>query len=96
MAAVGSASRLTSSPVNVLALREDARSELEALLATVPGKRICLVLDPALLPVLRLVISEGSRYLKEHNVEMIVELTNDSIARQQSADAVLYLCRPTE
>lgn len=84
-------SRLNSSPINVLALREEARAELESVLAEQTGK-IRLVLDPALLPVVRLVVTEGSRYLREHNVDSIAELTGGPLS-VGDAGTVLFLTR---
>jgi hypothetical protein len=93
MAASGTPSRLSASPINVLALREDARAEFEEILASQTGK-ILLVLDPALLPVIRLVVTEGSRYLREHRVETIAELTGAPL-HVGDAGTVLFLTRPT-
>ena len=58
---IGTPSKLTGSPINIAELRESARAELEELLAEHGGSRTCLCVDPALLPVLRLVVTGGSR-----------------------------------
>ena len=88
---IGTPSRLSGSALSISSLRDDARAELEALLAAAPGK-ICLVIDPFLLPVLRLVITEGSRYLREHAVDSVVELSDAPIA-PGDAESVVFLTR---
>jgi len=92
-AASGSPSKLSSSPLNISALRETSRSEFEALLKTLPGGQICLVVDPKLIVPLKLIITEGSKYLREHNVEIIVELATRNLTTECSS--VLYLTRPS-
>lgn len=92
-AASGTPSKLSSSPLNISALRETSRSEFEALLKTLPGGQICLVVDPKLIVPLKLIITEGSKYLREHNVEVIVELATRTLATECSS--VLYLTRPS-
>lgn len=88
---IGTASRLSGSALSIASLREDARAELEAMLALASGK-ICLAIDPALLPLLRLVVTEGSRYLREHSVESVVEL-NGSPLNIGDAESVVFLTR---
>jgi hypothetical protein len=90
--AVGAPSKLITAPINVLALREDARSEFESILAELPGK-VCLAVDPALLAPLKLVVTDGSRWLRDRNVDDVVELTTPVLTTQ--CDTVLYLVRPT-
>ena len=93
-AVVGSPSRLISSPINVLALREDARAEFEALLDGLPGGGgVCLVLDPRLIVPLRLVLTEGAKYLREHRVEQTLELSTPALAT--ACETVLYVTRPS-
>lgn len=92
MATVGTPSKLLGSPINILAIRDDARNELEALLEGLHGQ-ICLVVDPRLTPALKLIIVEGSKYMKEHRVDNILELSTGSISTE--CDTVLYLARPS-
>jgi vacuolar protein sorting-associated protein 33A len=95
MAAVasGTPSKLSSSPLNIAALRENSKSEFETLLTSLPGGKICLVVDPKLIVPLKLIITDGSKYLREHNVEIIVELATKSLSTECSS--VLYLTRPS-
>lgn len=92
MAAVsGTPANLLSSPINILALREDCKAEFESILSDLPGK-ICLVVDPKLIAPLKLVITEGVKWMREHNVESVVELSTTSLSTE--CDTVLYLTRP--
>jgi hypothetical protein len=88
----GTPSKLLGSPINIAALRDDARTELEAILTKLPGQ-ICLVVDPRLIPALKLIIVEGSKYMKEHKVDNILELSTASMNAE--CDTVLYLTRPS-
>jgi hypothetical protein len=90
----GTPSRLASAPINLSALRDDAFRELTELLEKLPG-RILLVVDPALVAPLKLVVAEGSKALREHRVEALVELAppgGQPLATD--CDSVMYLTRP--
>lgn len=87
----GAPSRLASAPINLAALRDDAFGELTDILDKLPG-RILLVVDPKLIAPLKLVVAEGSKALKEHRVEGLVELTSGPLNTE--CDSVIYLARP--
>ncbi|CAM9436956.1 unnamed protein product, partial [Heterosigma akashiwo] len=59
--------------INLNAIREDCRIELEEILDTLPG-RICLVLDAELGGLLNHVVPEASRIMKEKGVAYFRQL----------------------
>lgn len=91
-ASLATPSRLISAPINIAALREDARTDLKGILNGLSGK-ICLVVDPTLIAPLKLIVTEGSKWMREHNVENIVELSTPTLSTE--CDTVLYMTRST-
>ena len=89
----GSPSRLTSAVISLSALRDDAYEELIRILDTQPPGRILLVVDPKLIAPLKLVVTEGSKVLREHRVDSIVPLRTGTITTD--CENVLYLARPS-
>ena len=73
-------------------LREDARSELEALLAQLSG-RVALLLDPALLRVMPHVITTDG--LKSLGVDCYVNSEDADIPDASACDTALFLVLPT-
>jgi vacuolar protein sorting-associated protein 33A len=97
----GTPSKLTSSPININAIREDAFTELTDLLSKLPG-RILLVLDADLLLPMKLIVVEGSKALKEFKVVDICPLDDDItpasgslISNTNDYDTILYLIKST-
>jgi hypothetical protein len=82
------------------ALREDAKSELLELLEGISGTK-CLITDVQLGGLLNQVIVEGSRFLKDNDVEHFRELRDEPLGHfinseglQAVPDNIIYLVRP--
>jgi hypothetical protein len=89
----GAPSRLASAALSLSSLRNDAYQEFIAILDRLPPGKTLLVVDPKLVSPMKLVVTEGSKILREHRVESIVELATTSIST--SCENVLYLTRPS-
>jgi hypothetical protein len=82
------------------ALREDGKAELLEILESISGSK-CLVTDVQLGGLLNQVIMEGSRFLKDNDVEHFRELRDEGLGNFTTADGiqhvpenVVYIVRP--
>jgi vacuolar protein sorting-associated protein 33A len=89
----GNPSRLASSPLKLISLRNDAYQEFIAILDGMPRGRTTVVVDPNLVSPLKLVAAEGSKILEEHRVASIMGLVSADVSA--ATENVLYLTRPT-
>eukprot|EP00638_Chattonella_subsalsa_P007875 CAMPEP_0117767068 /NCGR_PEP_ID=MMETSP0947-20121206/21366_1 /TAXON_ID=44440 /ORGANISM="Chattonella subsalsa, Strain CCMP2191" /LENGTH=652 /DNA_ID=CAMNT_0005590601 /DNA_START=6 /DNA_END=1964 /DNA_ORIENTATION=- len=91
---------LENATINLNAIREDCKIELEEILDNLPG-RICLVLDPELGGLLNHVVPEASRLMKEKGVVYFRQLSPElgqfvgPTGDADDPDHVLYLARAT-
>ncbi len=80
------------------ALREDGKAELLEILESIPGSK-CLVTDVQLGGLLNQVIVEGSRFLKDNDVDHFKELRDEGLTFTLDGvhtvpDHIIYLVRP--
>ena len=68
-------------------------AELIKILDSQPAGRILIVVDPKLIAPLKLIVTEGSKALREHRVDSILPLRAATI--ETDCENVLYLARPS-
>lgn len=88
MFSYGAPSKLRSAPINISAVRDDIRAQLDSLLDSIYGPT-ALVVDPAISSFLKLIVPEGDKYYKERHIMAVSEI--GKYDPESPCDTVLYV-----